>query len=173
MSRQLQASGTRRGRRSHRRDPVVVDMDIDDPQPSTSAATSSALAAPAAFPVDVARGLSLSANDIASDEEWLYDSDFGAVSESDDDDEDFDPANATLPDSTSGDEEVDYVAIHVPAPPPSPVPDHDTSMDSIDDDEPLANVLLQRNAPGSSRWRWSMGHAVVCKHSFAGYPGLQ
>ena len=177
MSRQLQASVSRRGRRAPRRDPVVVDdMDIDDPQPSTSTAPSSALAAPAAVPVAVAGGLSLSADNIAGDEEWLYDSDFGRVSESDDDDDedmDFDPANATLP-TSEDDEELDYVAQHrVPAPAPVPDPALDTSMESIDDDESLANVLLQRNAPGSSRWRWFRGEAVVRKHAFAGYPGLQ
>ena len=142
MSRQLNASATRRVVRA-RRNPAVVAlrMDIDEPQPSTSAATSSALAAPAAVPVTAAGGLSLSADDIPSDGEFLYDSDFGAVSE-DEDDSDYDPANATLPDSTSDDDvDFDYVS------------QHDSSIDSIDSDEPLANVHLQRNAPGSKKWR--------------------
>ena len=160
MSRQLNASATRRVLRARRRDPVVVElrMDIDDPQPSTSSATSSALAAPAVVPVTAAGGPSLSADDIPSDAEWLYDSDFGAVSE---DDDDFDPANATLPDSSSDDDDLDYVS------------QHDSSIDSIDDDEPLANVHLQRNAPGSRNWKWSSGQAVPRKHAFSGTPGLQ
>ena len=160
MSRQLNASVTRRVvRASRRRDPVVVSVrvdidDLDDPQPSTS----SALAAPAVVPATAAGGLSLSADDIPSDAEWLFDSDFGAES---DEDEDFDPANATLQDSTSDDEELDYVS------------QHDSSIDSIDSDEPLANVHLQRNAPGSKKWKWTPGLAVVRKHIFAGAPGLQ
>ena len=162
MSRQLNASVTRRVVRA-RRNPAVVAlrMDIDEPQPSTSAATSSALAAPAAVPVTAAGGLSLSADDIPSDGEFLYDSDFGAVSE-DEDDSDFDPANATLPDSTSDDDvDFDYVS------------QHDSSIDSIDSDEPLANVHVQRNAPGSKKWMWSSGLAVPLKHAFSGTPGLQ
>ena len=165
MSRQLNASHTRRVLRARRRDPGVVslrmDIDVDDPQPSTS--TSSELAAPAAVPVATAGGLSLSADDIPSDAEFLYDSDFGAVSE-DDDDDDFDPANATLPDSTSDDDELDYVSLHNSS---------IDSISSIDSDEPLANVHLQRNAPGSKKWKWTSGCAVPCKHIFSGAPGLQ
>ena len=164
MSRQLNASNTRRVLRARRRGPglalrVDIDADVDDPQPSTS--TSSELAAPAAVPVASAGGLSLSADDIQSDAEWLYDSDFGAVSE---DDDDFDPANATLPDSTSDDDELDYVSLHNSS---------IDSISSIDSDEPLANVHLQRNAPGSKKWKWTSGCAVPCKHIFSGAPGLQ
>ena len=73
------------------------------------------------------------------------------------DDEDFDPANATLPDSTS-DDDLDYVS------------QHDSSIESIDSDAPLESVFLQRNAPGSKSWRWTPGEAVPRKHTFAGAP---
>ena len=76
------------------------------PPASPAAPASSPFAAVVAAPT-AAAAVVVGADAIVDGADWLYDSDFGAVSGSENDD--FYPANATM-DSDSDDDELDYVS---------------------------------------------------------------
>ena len=157
MSRQLSLAATapRRVLRASRRRPAAaqlrMDIDaaedeaVDDLPPAPSAGPSSASDDAPAAARRAAAVVSLDADEIVDGAEWLYDSDFARESGSEDEesiDLDFEPP-ATLSDSSSEDEEVDYVS------------QHDSSIDS---DAPLSDFVcranLKRNAPGTPGWKW-------------------
>ena len=183
MSRQLSAAAAapRRVLRASRRRPAVaqlrMDIDavedeaVDDLPPALSAGPSSASDDAPAAARRAAAVVSLDADEIVDGADWHYDSDFAAESGPEDEDEDldlsFDPTTASLPDSTSEDDDaedddVDYVS------------EHDSSIDS---DAPLSDLVhranLKRNAPGTKGWKWRpQVDNVVRRFPFTGAPGI-